>query len=271
MQHRLDLPAYLERIAFAGAPRADIASLNRLAANHAAEIAFENLNPLLGLPIPLDLAAVEDKLVRQRRGGYCFEHNRLLAAALREIGFEVTELAARVLWNQPEDAVTARSHMLLRVDLDGAAWIVDVGFGGLTLTGALRLQPDIAQATPHERFRLVESSGDWRMQAQLRDEWKTLYRFDLHPQLAIDYEAANYYLSTSPASHFTTGLVVARAAPLCRLALRNTEFTRHPLGGEPQRRTLTSADEIIQLLEREFLIALPPHPQLAARLAALIR
>ena len=271
MPQHLDLPAYFRRIGFDATPRADPASLHRLAACHAAAIAFENLNPLLGLPVLLDLPAVEDKLLRQGRGGYCFEHNRLLAEVLRELGFDVTELAARVLWNQPEDAITSRSHMLMRGDVDGAAWIVDVGFGGITLTGALRLVADVEQQTPHEPYRLLEADGNWRMQACLRGEWKTLYRFDLQPQLAIDYEAANYFLSTHPSSHFVRNLIAARAAPQRRLALLNNEFTVHPLNGESQRRSLHHADEIIDVLEREFGLTLPPHPELPARLGALIR
>jgi N-hydroxyarylamine O-acetyltransferase len=153
----------------------------------------------------------------------------------------------------------------------GAAWLVDVGFGGLTLTGALRLVAGVEQQTPHEPFRLLEVDGNWRMQARLRGEWKTLYRFDLQPQLAIDYEAANYFLATHPSSHFVRNLIAARAAPQRRLALLNADFTIHPLNGETQRRSLRSTDEIIDVLEREFGLTLPPHPELAARLGALIR
>ena len=270
MAHRIDLSAYLRRIGFSGTPRADLACLRELAACHAASIPFENLNPLLGLPVDLDPAVIEEKLVRHGRGGYCFEHNRLLAEVLQQLGFEVTALAARVLWNQPEHTITARSHMLLRIDIDATPWLVDVGFGGLTLTGALQLAADVEQATPHEAFRLVRPDDDWRMQARLRGEWKTLYRFDLQRQHPIDYQAANYYLSTHPSSHFVRNLIAARAAPGRRLALLNAEFAVHSVEGESQWRTLESADEIVEVLEREFLVTLPPHPELAARLAAQI-
>src|SRR5204862_693519 len=94
------------------------------------------------------------KLLTPGRGGWCFEHNLLFAHALEAIGFDVTRLAARVRWNVPEDVVTARSHMLLRVRVDGEDWIADVGFGGLTLTAPLRLRPELEQATPHEPHRI---------------------------------------------------------------------------------------------------------------------
>ncbi|HMC14438.1 MAG TPA: arylamine N-acetyltransferase [Albitalea sp.] len=269
MAHRIDLTAYLRRIGFMGAARADLECLRGLVGCHVATIPFENLNPLLGLPVDLEPAAIEEKLVRHGRGGYCFEHNLLFAEVLLELGFDVTALAARVVWNQPSDAITARSHMLLRVDIDRKPWLVDVGFGGLTLTGAVQLAADIEQATPHEVFRLVEVDGDWRMQARLRGEWKTLYCFDLQRQHPIDFQAANYYLSTHPSSRFVRNLIAARAAPGRRLALLNAEFAVHSLDGDTQRRALRSDDEITEVLEREFLLTLPAHPELAARLAAL--
>jgi len=115
----LDLDAYFERIGYRGERTATLPTLQEIHRLHPAAIPFENLNPLLGLPVRLDLASIEAKLVRSRRGGYCFEHNLLLAEVLERLGFGVTRLAARVLWNQPEDARTARGHMLLAVAVDG--------------------------------------------------------------------------------------------------------------------------------------------------------
>lgn len=151
----------------------DLATLRTLAACHAAAIPFENLNPLLDWPVSLELAAVERRLVHEWRGGYCFEHNLLFVEALRAIGFEVGVLAARVLWGRPEDSITPHGHMLLHIEIDGATHIADVGFGGLTLTGALHLEENVAQSTPHEPFRFVRpSDDDWRMQAQVHGEWR---------------------------------------------------------------------------------------------------
>ena len=269
MLDSIDLGAYFRRIGSDAAVVPDLATLLALVAAHAATIPFENLNSFLGLPVDLELAAVQRKLVQDGRGGYCFEQNLLLGEVLRAIGFEVTNLAARVLWNQPEDAITARSHMLLRVELEGGSWLVDVGFGGMTLTGALQLVPQVEQATPHEPFRLLLCEDDWYMQAQLPAGWKTLYRFDLQQQYPIDYRASNYFLSTHPESHFVTGLTAARAEPGRRLALRNREFAVYTASGGITRRTLRSAIEIREVLENEFLIQLPLHPELDQRLDSL--
>jgi N-hydroxyarylamine O-acetyltransferase len=269
MTPTVDLAAYLRRIAFDGTPRPDLATLNELARRHAAAIPFENLSPLLGEPVALDPTSIERKLVDAGRGGYCFEHNQLFAAALRAIGFEVGFLAARVLWNRPADVVAPRGHMLLRVALPDGPHVADVGFGGLTLTGALRLQADVSQPTAHEPFRLVRVDDTWRMDALVRGEWMPLYAFDLQPQHAVDYEAPNYYLSTHPQSHFVNHLICARALPGRRLALLDRQFTVHHADGRSERRLLESAAALRALLEHEFAIALPSSPALDSRLAAL--
>ena len=142
MHDTIDLQAYLRRIGWQGAVAPDMATLQAIATAHVAAIPFENINPLLGLPVSLELAALERKLVHEGRGGYCFEQNLLFEAVLRAVGFEVSGLIARVLWTRPEDAVTPQTHMLLRVELAGESCLVDVGFGGQNLVGVLRLQAD---------------------------------------------------------------------------------------------------------------------------------
>ena len=89
--------------------------------------------------------------------------------------------------------------------------IVDVGFGGNTLTGVLALVADVEQTTPHEPFRLLARDGEWRQQVRIGEEWRTTYCFDLHPQLPIDYEPINWWTATHPSSHFTKTLAAALA------------------------------------------------------------
>ena len=269
MAHPLDLDGYLQRVGFVGEPRPDVATLRALATAHIAAIPFENLDPLLGTPVSLDLAAIEAKLVGNRRGGYCFEQNGLFIAVLKAIGFDVTGLIARVLWNQPEDAEVPQTHMLLRVEVEGGSWLADVGFGSMALGGALRLVVDEAQPTSLEPFRLITDGTHWRTQALVRDEWRTLYRFRLQPAEAIDYVVGNHFTSTYPSSHFRHGLIVARTLADRRLGLRNREFAVHALGQESVRRTLQSMDEIKRVIEEQFGIRLPVSPLLDAKLSAL--
>ncbi|HYN95603.1 MAG TPA: arylamine N-acetyltransferase [Pilimelia sp.] len=255
----LDLTAYLTRIGHDGPVRPDLPTLRALVLAHVTTIPFENLDPFAGQPVRLELAAIQDKLVAGGRGGYCFEQNRLLQAALDEVGFATGSLQARVLWGRPEDTITARGHKVLRVHVDGEPFLVDVGFGGMSLTGVLRLTPDVAQETPHGLFRLVRDPDDtWRQQALVRDEWRTTYRFDLHPTHPVDDEPANWYLSTWPGSHFVTGLIAARpTADGRRIALFGRELAVHQPDGTTRRRVLDDAGELRDVLERDLLIRVP--------------
>jgi N-hydroxyarylamine O-acetyltransferase len=264
---QIDLDAYFTRIGYTGPRAADLSTLTAIHLQHPTAIPFENLNPLLRWPVRLDAASLQQKLVRDGRGGYCYEHNLLLSHVLQRLGFPVKWLAARVLWNVPEGIVRPRSHMLLLVDLEQGRYVADVGFGGLTLTGPLRLQTEIEQQTPHESFRLIADGEAYVMQARIDGAWRSLYAFDLQEQLLTDYEVVNWYLCNNPESHFITGLVAARADRGCRYALRGIEFAVHVLGGGTERRLLTSVDEVRTALQETFHITLPEGPELDAALA----
>jgi N-hydroxyarylamine O-acetyltransferase len=264
-----DLAAYFGRIGWSGNPPADRATLSALVENHAATIPFENLNPLLKRPVELAPEALVQKLVHDRRGGYCFEQNGLLAQVLRTIGFEFTGIGARVLWMQDAAALTPRTHMALLVHLPEGPVLADVGFGGAVCTGVLDFVPDIAQSTPHERFRLIQLGGEWRQQIEIEGEWRTTYRFDLSPQLPVDYELANWWTWANPASHFTQGLIAARSPAGRRHTLRNFDYAVHVPGGKTERRRLEGPDEVCAVLEQDFGIELPDGDALVRRLEAL--
>lgn len=270
MTSTFDLDAYLERVNYHGSRTPTLGVLRDLHALHPAAIPFENLNPLLGLPVDLDIDSVQRKLVLSARGGYCFEHNALFRHALEALGFQVTSLGARVIWNRPADAITARTHMLLLVELEDGPYLADVGFGGQTLTGPLRLERETTQPTPHEPFRL-SGDDDYVLQTTIRGEWRALYRFDLQPQQPIDYELTSWYLSHHPESPFTTSLRIARTAPARRYALLNNALTIHELNGTSNTRVLTSAAELHSTLVDTFGIEPPPCPQLTQTLARLIK
>ena len=264
-----DLDEYLARIGYSGPRRAGLDVLEAIHLAHARAIPFENVDPLIGRPVRLDARSLHRKLVREGRGGYCFEHNLLFGHALAALGFEVTGLAARVLWNQPPAAVTPRGHMLLLVDLEDRAYIADVGFGALTLTGPVRLEPNVDQLTPHERFRLLRTGGVFELQSHLHERWKPLYRFELQEQFLADYEVTNWYLSNHPDSHFVTGLMAARPDLDRRFSLRDAELSVHYLSGETERRRLATGADLRAALEDVFLVTLPDVPELGSALDRL--
>ena len=266
-----DLPAYFRRIGYEGPVTPSLEVLRELHRLHAAGIPFENLAAFLGEPIALDVPSLEDKLVRARRGGWCFEQNLLFARVLEAIGYPVRRLGARVRWNAPAGYVGPRSHMLLEVAIQGAPWLADVGFGGQSLTAPLRLEAGPEQETPHETFRLAAEDEHFVLEALLEGEWRALYAFDLVPQQLADYEVSNWYLAHHPRSHFVTGLVAARAAPGKRHALRNTRYTIHHRDGRTERRTLASLAELRSVLEGDLAIPLPGDARLDERLEQLVR
>ncbi len=264
-----DLATYLDHIGFTGEPRGDLATLRAVVLAHALAIPFENLDALTGRRVSLEPADVERKLLAQRRGGWCFEQNLLLGNALRALGFPVVDLAARVVWGRAADAVAARTHRVLKVEAEGREWIVDAGFGGQTLTGVLDLASEQPQATPHEPFRLRRLGGEYLMESLVAGEWLPMFRFDLHPQQAIDFEAVNFQLGHDPASHFTQGLRVSRVTQQGRHVLRGFDLAFHPLQGGTRRETLQDVGSTLAALREVFAIDASALPDLPAKLASL--
>lgn len=264
-----DLSGYLRHIGFGRSPAVDLATLREVVLCHALSIPFENLDALTGRRISLDPADVERKLLRQGRGGWCFEQNLLLGNALRAIGFPVVDLAARVVWGREADVVAPRTHRVLKVRVDHRDWIVDVGFGGQTLTGVLDLACLESQDTPHEPFRLRRLGDEHLMESQVAGQWLPMFRFDLHPQQPIDFEAANFQLVHDPASHFTQGLRVSCVTLEGRHVLRGFELAHHVLGAGSRRETLQDVESVLGALRDVFAIDTTGLPELPAKLASL--
>src|SRR5215470_4057250 len=117
MTTAIDLEAYFQRIGYSSEPRVDLDALQAIHDRHPQAVPFENLNPLLKRRVRLDLESLAQELIVDRRGGYCFEHNLLRSHVLGQLGFRVSGLAAQVLWNRPEGAITPRGHVLLPIDM----------------------------------------------------------------------------------------------------------------------------------------------------------
>jgi N-hydroxyarylamine O-acetyltransferase len=209
-----DLDAYLERIGLNGRP--SIAQVHRA---HLTSIPFENLDPHQGLPVSLEVEDLERKLVIERRGGYCFEQNLLLKAALEALGVEVDMFLARMRLPKPGDTraspfrpakpgvVRPRSHLILRVSENGASWHADVGFA----RGILEPIPFGLGSTQQQSgwsFRVVEDGSELVLQKLAGDEWADVYGFLPQPVPLIDVETSNWWTSTHPRSLFVTGLIV---------------------------------------------------------------
>src|SRR6202453_1578187 len=159
----LALTAYFDRVDYRGPAEPNLDVLQDLMTAHTRTIPFENLDPLMGVPVDdLRPEALTDKLVHRRRGGYCYEHNGLMGYVLTEVGFRVRRLAGGGIWMAPPGApLPARPHTVLAVTFPGSqgSYLVDVGFGGQTLTSPIRIEIGNAQQTTHEPYRL-DDCGD---------------------------------------------------------------------------------------------------------------
>ncbi|MGH8085093.1 MAG: arylamine N-acetyltransferase family protein [Lysobacter sp.] len=265
-----DIGTYLARLGFDAPPLPTLETLRQLQRRHTEVFPFETIATLLREPVPVDLPSVERKLLHDGRGGYCYELNRLFLALLRQLGFQVRGITGRVVMGQTGDALPARTHLLVRVSIDGVDYITDVGFGGMVPTAPLRLDTTDAQPTPHEPYRLARSGGSYILYARVTGQWRALYRFDLHPQEEIDLVVGNWYVCTHPDSPFLGNLIVARTAPGLRRTLSNGSYAIHRLGAPSERRELHDPDAVMILLRDEFGIRLPQHPDLRDAIAGVL-
>jgi N-hydroxyarylamine O-acetyltransferase len=263
-----DLDAYLRRLSYDGPREPSLTVLGAIVAGHAAAIPYENIDVLLKRGVRLDIASLQHKLVRAGRGGYCFEQNTLLEAALNALGFSVTPLVARVVRGLPDPAGAARNHKVLRVDLPEGPYLADVGFGNLTPTAPLALCPEQVQETPHEPFRLMPQGGQFMLQARLGEAWDSLFRFALEPAPAVDYEMGNWFTSTHPASPFLANLIVARPITGGRTTVFNRRFTIRDRDNRTTRRVLDGVGDYRDVLVGEFRLMLDDN-ELAAIAAAM--
>jgi N-hydroxyarylamine O-acetyltransferase len=260
-----NLDAYLKRINFAGsiAPIGEtLALLHQL---HPAAIPFENLDPLMEVPVRLQLSDLEQKLVVERRGGYCFEHNLLFKAVLEAMDFKVTPIAAGVTYRREPGFVPDLTHMALLVEIDGVDHLADVGFGGKVLTAPLRLKAG-EYDTPNERFRLSGGEPLWQLDCEIAGQWESLYQFETTPRSFEDYVAMNDITMGT----FRDDLRAARSEPGLRYGLSNNRLNIYR-GNETETRTLNTLLEIRDVLTSIFGIQLPQTDRLDPALEKALR
>jgi arylamine N-acetyltransferase len=242
--HAVDVAGYFDRIGYCGSAEPTVETVHALVAAHNGTIPFENLDPLLGIPVAdLSAAALTDKLIHRRRGGYCYEQNGLMGYVLEALGFGVERLAGRVVWMNPDGPLPAQTHQVLSVTVPGVdgPLLVDVGFGGQTLTSPIRLAGGTVQATRHEPYRIQKRGDGLQLEAEIRGHWQPLYTFTTRPQPRIDLEVGSWYVSTYPNSFFVTGLTAALVTDDARYNLRGRNLAIHRPAGTEQIRFDTAA------------------------------
>ncbi|WKX71642.1 arylamine N-acetyltransferase [Streptomyces sp. XD-27] len=261
---RLDLDAYLARVGWSGRREASAQTLRSVHRAHVQGIPFENVQAVLGSAPSLALPDLEAKLVRGRRGGYCYEHNTLFAAVLEALGFGVTRLTARVRVGA-RGAVRPRTHMLLLVDVPGEArrYLADVGFGHVGgLLEAVPLEAGTEVRDGGRTHRLVREPHHglehlWVLQAFEGDAWADQYAFTREPFEPGDYEVINWHMATNPRSPFRQALYVQRTTPEAHLALTGRALVTTRADGTREERELAGPAEVRRVLDDDFGIELP--------------
>jgi len=255
----VDVDEYLARVGHPRvAPTAD--ALRSLHEAHVRTIPFENVDVLLGSHRGLGLDAITDKLVRRRRGGYCFEHALLFAAVAQRLGYQVTRLISRV---QPHRA-GPRTHMSLKVRAEDSDYLVDVGFGAGLLT-AMPLRDGVVVDQAGWKHRLTRDGRRWTLAKQTEQGWEPQHQFDEDDeQRPVDYQVAHHYVSTHPGSPFTHQLIVMRLEPgLSRRLIGGTlteeradgRLVQTPIPLEALEDTLRSLDVVLDRAEMAELRA----------------
>lgn len=262
MGERADIDAYFERIGFAGSIAPNLETLGMLHTQHVTTIPFETIDPLIGAPIRLELANLQQKLLFDGRGGYALEHNLLAAAMLAELDFEVTLRAAHTSMAAEGSEVDPEpDHVVLSVDLGASTYLVDLGFGSKTPPAPLRFRNGAEQKTTHETYRLTEDAGFWQLETGSGDDWSPLYT--VAGMLAGDQlQAMNARLVSKMAQ--SGRLRAARIERTGRLVLDNLDFSTLRTGAEPSQRHLAGAKDLRDVLTGSFGIALPDTERIAA-------
>jgi N-hydroxyarylamine O-acetyltransferase len=246
----MELSAYLNRIGFDGNPRPDQACLRAVHRRHLSSIAYENLDVQLGRPLDLDPERIFAKIVRGDRGGWCYEMNGLLGWALSQIGFDVTRMTGGVGRAEVGDDAFG-NHLVLQVMLD-EPHIADVGIG----TGMM-------EAVPLREGPFSQDGRQFAFEPLGNDEWR-FHNSDGALPGSFDFRHG-----------IADEALLARTCQNLQLCYRLGETGTHILLGRTlmktgthETRTLNSADELIDVLERVFRIRDPDAGDLWPRVAA---
>lgn len=253
----MNIRNYLSRINFEGEPDLSVETMRALQLAHMKTIPFENLDISLGRKIKLDLESLWNKIIVQKRGGFCYELNGMFAWLLKEIGFEITYLNARDYHEEDNTFGIDFDHLTLMVQIqdESIRWLADVGWGD-SFTQPLNIDSAIWQEQGLRSYRLEPFNNGYQLwQKGYGGKIERQYYFDLIAHnFPFEYEAACVYHQTSPSSIFTKNRIISRVTEDGRVSLDNNELIITKQG--QQTRSQVSEDERGVLLKEYFDVIL---------------
>jgi arylamine N-acetyltransferase len=219
-----EVRAYLSRIDYDGSLEVTKETLSQLQACHFHTVPYENFDILNGIPLSLEIPDLFNKIVVQHRGGYCFELNALFGWLLRELGFKVTDYFAR-FWRDEPNTPPKRRHQILKVEVDGKAFLCDVGVGGMVPLEPIEMVEDLVQVQGEEYYKLERDAYfGWILCEERHGQWNWIYSFSEEPQLPKDYIMASFWCEQAPDSIFNKDAMAAIRTPVGRNSLAGKEF-----------------------------------------------
>ena len=269
MSDDIDLTGYFERIGFSGSIAPTLETLTTLVELHAAAIPFENLSPLTGEPVRLERLNLQQKLIFDKRGGYCLEQNLLFHWVLETLGYEnIDILSARVVLGGDNRRGCRQPHPPRRA-VGANTYLADVGFGGRSPTAPIRIRADAEQETPHEVYRLTGGDPEWRLEAKIdgRVARALRLRHDAARSRRVSgHERPRLERRPLPRQPHRRARDEGQAARARQPHLPHAHARR----AKPRRRILKSVAEIRDVLSGPFGIALPPADKLDPVLQTLV-
>ncbi len=253
MSHSLIAPSYLADLNIKASTRG-IDFLNELQSKHVAQYSFNNLAVVLGQELPLDTESLFNKIVERRRGGYCFEHNKLVFTVLSELNFDVRLLLSKVIYNQ--EIEVARTHRVTLLTLAGEDYIVDAGFGHFGARFPVKIELGLIQDQGDAQYRIIKNvNEDYCYQVFKDGGFFTLYTFDLHHYTESDCLLGHFYSHQHPNAAFVNNLVISVKSFNHIQSLRNNEFHRVK-DDVTQTTKITSMEQLHQLLTEVYQLDL---------------
>lgn len=257
MSEALNLDAYLSRIGWTGPTSPTYDTLSGLIRAHELAIPFENLDPLLGRSVSLELEALQEKMVGAKRGGYCFEHATLFGAVLERLGFDLLRHSARVTIFVPR-AQANRTHMFLTVRLPEGRFVVDPGFGPFAAPFPIPLA-DRSGDEPGDdgaSHWLVRDGDYWVLRMRREGEAVNAWVTTLEPDNPVDFELANYWTSTAPKSPFRNIVMMSKLRPEGRATVMNQDLTIR-IGGDKETVMLKTRHALREIVVKYFGFDIP--------------